>query len=80
MRVAIGGLSHESSTFTPVQTTRQSYQERFLLDGDAVLQTFHRTNTPIGGFIAGAQAHDFETDSDPFRLAPAQRADPASAL
>ncbi len=60
MKVAIGGLSHESSTFTPVQTTRQSYQERFLLDGDAILQTFHRTNTPIGGFIAGAQAHDFE--------------------
>ena len=60
MRVAIGGISHESSTFTPVQTTRQSYQERFLFEGDAILRTFHQTNTPIGGFIAGAEAHDFK--------------------
>ena len=60
MRVAIGGISHESSTFTPVQTTRESYQERFLLEGDDILRTFQRTNTPIGGFIAGADAHGFE--------------------
>ena len=60
MRVATGGLSHESSTFTPVQTTRESYAERFLLEGDDILRTFAGTNTPIGGFIAGAQAHDFE--------------------
>ena len=60
MRVATGGLSHESSTFTPVPTTRESYAERFLLEGDDILRTFAGTNTPIGGFIAGAQAHDFE--------------------
>ncbi len=60
MRVATGGLSHESSTFTPVPTTIESYRERFLLEGDDILNTFAGTNTPIGGFIAGAQAHDFE--------------------
>ena len=60
MRVATGGLSHESSTFTPVPTTITSYRERFLLEGDDILRTFAGTNTPIGGFIAGAQAHDFE--------------------
>ncbi len=60
MRVATGGLSHESSTFTPVPTTRESYAERFLLEGDDILRTFAGTNTPIGGFIAGAQVHDFE--------------------
>ncbi len=60
MRVAIGGISHESSTFTPVQTTRQSYEERFLLEGEGILRAFRRTNTPIGGFIAGADAHGFE--------------------
>ncbi len=60
MRVATGGLSHESSTFTPVPTTIESYQERFLLEGDDILHTFAGTNTPIGGFIEGAQAHDFE--------------------
>jgi len=60
MRVAIGGISHESSTFTPVQTTRRSYEERFLLEGEAILHAFRRTNTPIGGFIAGADAHGFD--------------------
>ncbi len=60
MRVATGGLSHESSTFTPVPTTIESYRERFLLEGDDILRTFAGTNTPIGGFIEGAQAHGFE--------------------
>ena len=60
MRVAVGGLSHESSTFTPVPTTRASYEERFLLEGDEILHTFAGTNTPIGGFIEGARAHGFE--------------------
>lgn len=60
MRVATGGLSHESSTFTPVQTTLEGYKERFLLEGDDILHTFAGTNTPIGGFVEGAQAHGFE--------------------
>ncbi len=60
MRVATGGLSHESSTFTPVQTTLESYRERFLHEGDDILHTFAGTNTPLGGFIEGARAHDFE--------------------
>ncbi len=59
-RVAIGGISHESSTFTPVETTRQSYAERFLIEGDEILRTFRRTNTPLGGFIAGAEVHGFD--------------------
>ena len=60
MRVAIGGISHESSTFTLVETTRQSYEERFLLEGEDILRTFHGTNTPVGGFVAGAEAHGFD--------------------
>ena len=60
MRVATGGLSHESSTFTPVPTTIESYRERFLFEGDDILHTFAGTNTPIGGFIEGAHAHGFE--------------------
>ena len=60
MRVATGGLSHESSTFTPVPTTIESYRERFLLEGDDILRTFAGTNTPIGGFVEGASVHGFE--------------------
>ncbi len=61
MRIIIGAISHETSTFTPVSTTRESYEERFgLLRGAQILETFRDSNTPIGGFIAGADAHGFE--------------------
>ena len=61
MRIIIGAISHETSTFTPVPTTRESYGERFgLLRGAQILETFRDSNTPIGGFIAGADAHGFE--------------------
>ena len=58
-RVVTGGISHETSTFTPVETTLESYQERFLLRGQAILDLFRNTNTPIGGFIDGAEKHGF---------------------
>ena len=60
MKVVTGGISHETSTFTPVQTTLDSYHERFYLHGTELLETFRGTNTPIGGFIDGAEKHGFE--------------------
>ena len=55
MRVVTGGISHETSTFTPVATNLQSYAERFYLHELDILNIFRGTNTPIGGFIAGAE-------------------------
>ena len=61
MRVAIGGISHETSTFTTVPTTidsandRQGYQH-----GHEMIDKYRGANTPIGGFIEGAEAHGFE--------------------
>ena len=60
MRVAIGGISHESSTFTNVATTLDSFRERSYLHGAAIVERFTGVNTPIGGFIEGADAHGFE--------------------
>ena len=60
MRIVTGGISHETSTFTPVQTTLASYEQRFLLRGDDIIAVFQGTNTPIGGFIEGASGHGFE--------------------
>ena len=57
MQVIIGGVQHETSTFTPVVTTWQSYKERYYLHGEEILNLFRQTNTPIGGFIEGANAH-----------------------
>ena len=55
MRVVTGGISHETSTFTPVATNLQSYAERFYLHELDILNIFRGTNTPIGGFSAGAE-------------------------
>ena len=60
MRVAIGGISHESSTFTNVATTLDSFRERSYLHGAEIVERFAGVNTPIGGFIEGADGHGFE--------------------
>ena len=60
MRVAIGGISHESSTFTNVATTLDSFRERSYLHGAEIVERMAGVNTPIGGFIEGAEAHGFE--------------------
>lgn len=60
MRVVTGGISHETSTFTPVATTWENYDEHFSLRGADVIETFRGTNTPIGGFLQGAAVHGFE--------------------
>ena len=60
MQIVTGGIAHETSTFTPVNTTLASYEQRFLLRGADILNTFRGTNTVIGGFIDGADTHDFE--------------------
>jgi len=59
-RVAVGGISHETSTFTPVPTTLASYEERFLLHGQRILEVMGGTNTTIGGYMQGAERHGFE--------------------
>ncbi len=61
MRIVTGCISHETSTFTPVPTTWESFSERFGdVRGAAVLEKFRGSNTPTGGFIEGAEAHGFE--------------------
>jgi len=61
MRIVTGCISHETSTFTPVPTNWESFFERFGdLRGAAIVEKFRGTNTPIGGFIEGAEAHGFE--------------------
>lgn len=62
MRIATGAISHETSTFTPVETTWVSYRdERFgYLHGTEIIDKFRGSNTPMGGFIEGAEAHGFE--------------------
>ena len=69
MKVVTGGIGHETSTFTPIATNLQSYVERFYWHELDVLNIFRGTNTPIGGFIAGAESHGFELTPSPLAVA-----------
>src|SRR5579875_1593280 len=60
MRVAIGGISHESSTFATVQTALEDFEKRMLLEGGNLVDTLSETKTPIGGFIDAARDAAFE--------------------
>ncbi|MEZ4678494.1 MAG: M81 family metallopeptidase [Caldilineaceae bacterium] len=79
MRIVTGCISHETSTFTPVATTRESFFARFgTVHGPAILAKFRGTNTPTGGFIEGADAHGFALI--PTIFAEAHPSGPASRL
>ncbi len=61
MRIVTGAISHESSTFTPVPTTRASFRDRFgELSSAQIIPTCRGANIPTGGFVASAEAHGFE--------------------
>lgn len=61
MRIAVGGISHETSTFAPTPTTLHDFETGFgLFRGPAVVERFRGTNNCTGGFIAAAEQHGFE--------------------
>lgn len=61
MRIVTGAFSHESSTFTPVATTRSSFEDRFgKISANQIIPICRNANVPTGGFISGAEAHEFE--------------------
>jgi microcystin degradation protein MlrC len=61
MRIATGGISHETSTFAKTPTTLREFETGFgLFRGSEILSRFRGANTCTGGFIDGAAKHKFE--------------------
>ncbi|MSR58553.1 MAG: M81 family peptidase [Planctomycetaceae bacterium] len=61
MRIAIGGISHETSTFEKTPTTVADFAAGFgLFRGAEMLERFRGANICTGGFIEGARRHGFE--------------------
>jgi microcystin degradation protein MlrC len=61
MRIAIGGILHETATFVAGRTTLQDFERGFgLYRGDEVLQRFTGANMCPGGFIEAGEVHGFE--------------------
>src|SRR5438093_116069 len=53
MKFAIGGISHETNTFSSIRTTR----DLFGVHTTDLLRHFRGTNTGMGGAIAFAERH-----------------------
>lgn len=61
MRIAIGGISHETSTFAHTRTTLADFADGFgLYRGPEILERFRGSNICAGGFLDGAEKHGFE--------------------
>jgi len=61
MRIAIGGVSHETSTFAKTRTTIADFESGFgLFRGSEVIDRFRGANICTGGFIDGAENHGFQ--------------------
>jgi microcystin degradation protein MlrC len=61
MRIAVGGISHETSTFARTPTTRRDFETGLgLFRGSAIAEKFRGTNNCTGGFLEGALRHGFE--------------------
>src|SRR5690348_5353956 len=60
MRIALGGIIHETSTFVRTRTTRAEFENNGgTARGEDILTRFAGTNVCTGGFLAGARQFDF---------------------
>jgi microcystin degradation protein MlrC len=60
MRIAIGGVLHETSTFLPTPTTLADFEQGFgLYRGDQIRERFRGANMCIGGFLDAEAAEGF---------------------
>ncbi|HRA31411.1 MAG TPA: M81 family metallopeptidase [Thermomicrobiales bacterium] len=50
-RVAIGGISHETNTFSSIQTTLTDFQRRALARGRTIIETSRGAGTALGGMV-----------------------------
>lgn len=58
--VFIGGIAHETNSFAPGKTGRESFRTRRELFGDEVVTQLEGTNTEIGGVVEVAKSEDVE--------------------
>lgn len=61
VRIAAGGFTHETSTFTPVRTTRADFDTGYgFFRGDEIFEHLTNVNVPTAGFIEGGRIHGFD--------------------
>jgi len=60
MRIAIGGISHETNTFSTIKTDLALFERRGVHSAEALLLAFAGTKTIVGGFLDAARSEGFE--------------------
>ena len=58
--IAIGGILHESNTFSNVPTNRAAFESGFLIFDNEILDIWGEAHHEIGGFIEGASTYDWD--------------------
>ena len=58
--VAIGGILHESNSFSNLPTDRAAFERSALKFGDAIFSQWGESHHEVGGFIAGCRRLGFE--------------------
>lgn len=58
--IAIGGIMHESNTFSKVPTDRAAFKAGRLIFGNDILDMWGDAHHEIGGFIEGASVYDWD--------------------
>lgn len=53
-------FAHETNTFNDRRTGFADFKARIWVEGTAIREQFHDTNTEIGGFIDAAETHGFD--------------------
>ena len=61
-RVAVGRISHETNTFSPIPTNFESFAEgrSNVYEGEEILRGFRGSKTGIGGFLEVGEAQGWE--------------------
>jgi microcystin degradation protein MlrC len=60
VRIAIGGIMHESNTFASTITDRSRFVEGSLTQGDQIVTVWREAHHETGGFIEGAKRFKFD--------------------
>src|SRR3954470_24204213 len=53
-RVVVGGVWHETNTFSPIPTDLDAFRRFLFVEGDEIAPALGGTNTEIGGMLAAA--------------------------
>lgn len=58
--IAIGGILHESNTFSNVPTNRAAFESGYLIFDNDILDIWGESHHEIGGFIEGASTYNWD--------------------